>query len=94
MEQSISLRKHSTESEHAPLLKSKKALTAFHAKCLELVKDKPNRYLNPQDFTELLGGPTNVAPSFIKELLNIMVANVSGPFVQCLLTFLEFYSIL
>jgi len=83
MEQSISLRKHSKDDEHAPLLKSKKALTAFHAKCLELVKDKPNRYLTPQDFTDLLGGPTNVTPSFIKELLNIMVANVSDMFLQC-----------
>jgi hypothetical protein len=78
-ETSVSARKHARGEEQAALLKSKRALSAFHEKCLELVKEKNGSYLSPDDFTELLGGPSEVSPSFVKELLNTMVANVRHP---------------
>jgi hypothetical protein len=65
-----------TENDHAPLLKSKKALSAFHEKCLEFVRENNSTYLNPDDLAELLGGSSNVSAAFIKDLMNVMVANV------------------
>ena len=80
MEDSISLSKGKravkSEYEHAPLLKSKKALKAFHEKCLDYVREKNVTYLNPEDLIELLGGSGNVSPAFVKDLMNVMVANV------------------
>jgi hypothetical protein len=78
-ELSVSLSKYAKDDEHARLLTSKRALTAFHEKCLDLVKDKQSGYLNTDDFTELLGGASNATPAFLKDLLNKMVANVSLP---------------
>ena len=65
-----------TEDDHGPLLKSKKALSAFHEKCLEFVRENNVTYLNPEDLAELLGGSSNVSPAFVKDLMNLMVANV------------------
>ena len=80
MEDSISLQKGKgavkSEDEHSPLLKSKKALKAFHEKCLDYVREKNVTYLNPEDLIELLGGSGNVGPGFVKDLMNVMVANV------------------
>ena len=80
MEDSTSLEKGKravkSEDEHAPLLKSKKALKVFHEKCLDYVREKNVTYLNPEDLIELLGGSSNVSPVFVKDLMNIMVANV------------------
>ena len=80
MDDSISLqtgkRAVKSEDEHAPLLRSKKALKAFHEKCLDYVSEKNVTYLNPEDLIELLGGSGNVSPAFVKDLMNIMVANV------------------
>ena len=80
MEKNISLhagkRAVKSEDEHAPLLRSKKALKAFHEKCLDYVGEKNVTYLNPEDLIELLGGSGNVSPEFVKDLMNIMVANV------------------
>jgi hypothetical protein len=71
-ELSISLSKHAKGDEHARLLTSKQAVTAFHEKCLDLVKDKQGGYLNTDDFTDLLGGHDNATPAFLKDLLNKM----------------------
>jgi hypothetical protein len=80
MEDSISLEKPrkgvKSEDEHAPLLRSRRALSAFHEKCLDFVRENNVTYLNPEDFTELLGGKSNVSATFIKDLMNVMVANV------------------
>jgi hypothetical protein len=76
---SVSLSQYAKDDEHARLLTSKRALTAFHEKCLDLVKDKQSGYLNTDDFTELLGGQDYTTPAFLKDLLNKMVANVSLP---------------
>jgi len=80
MEDIISLQKGKravkSEYEHAPLLKSKKALKAFHEKCLDYVRENNVTYLNPEDLIELLGGSGNVSPALVKDLMNVMVANV------------------
>ena len=92
-ELSIALSKYARDDEHARLLTSKRALTAFHEKCMEFVKGKQSGYLNTDDFTELLGGQNHATPAFLKDLLNKMVANVRVATVYLVLI-LEFYSIL
>lgn len=84
MEDSISIQKpkkgeKKTEDEHAPLLRSKKALSAFHEKCLDFVRENNVTYLKSEDLTELLGGVSNVSAAFVKDLMNLMVANVCHP---------------
>src|SRR5271154_4384798 len=64
------------EHEHAPLLKSRKALKAFHEKCIDFANHKNMTYLDPDDFTELLGGKDHVTPKFVSELMNVLVSNV------------------
>ena len=81
MEDNLSLRKSKTsgvknEDELTPLLRSRKALKMFHEKCLDWIREKNVTYLNPDDLTVLLGESNNINPAFVKDLMNIMVANV------------------
>src|SRR5438034_11824825 len=81
MEDNISLQKSKkgavkNEDELAPLLRSRKALKLFHEKCLDWIREKNVTYLTPDDLSVLLGESSNANPAFVKDLMNIMVANV------------------
>ena len=62
--------------EHGSLLKSRRALKAFHEKCLEFVRERNVTYLSPDDLMELLGGPGEVKVNFVRDLMNTMLTNV------------------
>jgi hypothetical protein len=64
-------------TEQSQVVSSKKALRAFHAKCLDYAKERNVSYLDPSDLTLLLGGPDNVKPSFVVEVMNTMLSYVS-----------------
>jgi hypothetical protein len=68
--------KEKPEIGTATLLSSKKALRAFHEKCLDFASERNVTYLSPDDLTELLGGSSDVKPSFVIDVMNTMVANV------------------
>jgi hypothetical protein len=57
---------------HAALLRSKKALRAFHEKCMDFSRENNVTYLSQDNLTELLGGSSNVKTSFVTELINVM----------------------
>ena len=69
-------KKERKEDYHGSLLKSRKALKAFHEKCLEAVRERNVTYLSPDDLTELLGGTSEVKVTFVRDLMNTMLTNV------------------
>jgi hypothetical protein len=62
--------------ELGSLLRSKRALKAFHEKCLQFVHEKNVSYLSPDDMTTLLGGPSRAKANFVRDLINTMLTNV------------------
>ena len=63
----------------AALLRSKKALRAFHEKCMDFSRENNVTYLSQDDLTELLGGASNVKTTFVTELINVMITHVRAP---------------
>ena len=62
--------------EERTVLQSKRALRAFHSKCLDEARVRNVTYLDTDDLTLLLGGPDEVKPSFVAQVMNLMLANV------------------
>jgi hypothetical protein len=65
-----------SKQDHARITTSKKVLRAFHAKCLEYAKERNVTYLDPNDLTQLLGGPKVVKPNFVVEVMNTLLSQV------------------
>jgi hypothetical protein len=79
-EDNMALEKPETGEEksegQSALLRSKKALRAFHEKCMDFSRENNVTYLSQENLTELLGGSSNVKTSFVTELINIMITHV------------------
>jgi hypothetical protein len=66
-----------------PCLRSKKALTELHQRCLEYVHEKNVSYLDQGDVTDLLGGPSEVKPNVVADIMTQMVSQVVIPRSRC-----------
>ena len=64
------------KSEFRMVLESKKALKAFHSKCMETVQELNVTYLDQDDMTQLLGGPQEAKPAFVAEVINMLLSRV------------------
>jgi len=69
--------KEDKKNEFRMVLQSKKALRAFHSKCMETVQQRNVTYLDQDDMTHLLGGRTEVKPAFVAEVINMLLSHVS-----------------
>jgi hypothetical protein len=81
MEDNISIpltnpRKRKREDEVSSLLTSRRALTEFHDKCLEFVKERNVTYLSPDEVGELLGAEDKMPKNFVRDVINVMLQNV------------------
>ena len=72
----VAKKEEAKSNDLGTLLKSKRALKAFHEKCLEFVHEKNVSYLSPEDLTLLLGGTSKVKVNFVRDLMNTMLTNV------------------
>jgi len=80
--------KEDKKNEFRTVLQSKKALRAFHSKCMETVQQRNVTYLDQDDMTQLLGGRTEVKPAFVAEVINMLLSHV-GPILSLRLTWIE-----
>lgn len=87
MEDNISIpltnpRKRKREDEVSSLLTSRRALTEFHEKCLNFVNERNSTYLSPEEVGELLGTEEKMPKNFVRDVINVMLQNVSAQFVD------------
>ena len=78
----VATKQEDKKVELGSLLKSRKALKAFHSKCMETVQQRNITYLDQDDITQLLGGPSEAKPAFVADLINMLLSQVTLSFAS------------